>query len=509
MRVLALCFMTLVTQLLYAQELEFTDEPENLGPQINSPYSDINPIISPDGKTLYFDRKNHPGNTAGVSDGDDIWYAVLQSDGSWSQAVNMGSPLNNKGNNFMQAIAPDGNTILLANVYNYFDGSMSQGVSVSYRSKGGWTFPKKQVIDKYENKSDYVSYYLSNDGKSMLMSIEKKKGFGGRDIWVSFREKDHEWSRPKNLGAQINSAKDDGAPFLAADGVTLYYSTAGKGGFGSNDIFKSKRLDDSWENWSAPVNMGPKINSKDWDSYFTIPASGEYAYFVSGQSGHGKEDIFRIKLPVAAKPDPVVLISGKVLDAKSGKPVSTAIVYEFLPGGAQAGIARSEPEKGHYKIVLPYGKEYAFRAKKDGYYAVNDYMDLTNIATYREITKDLYLAPIEKGQVVRLNNVFFEFGKATLKEASFPELDRVARLMNENTDMNIELAGHTDNVGAEDKNLSLSQARAQAVVQYLIDKGVSKKRLVAKGYGENKPVATNDTDEGRALNRRVEFAILN
>ncbi len=492
----------------HAQELEFTDDPENLGHNVNTKYSDLSPIISPDGKTLYFDRKNYPQNTGGVDDEDEIWFSTLNTDGTWSVGKNIGSPLNNKGHNFIKSISPDGNAILLGNVYNYFDGSMSQGCSMSYRSRGGWTYPKKQNIEKYENRNDYVGYYLSNDGKVLFMSIEMKKGFGERDIYVSFKEGENEWSRPLNMGASINTGKDDSAPFLAADGVTFYFSTSGHGGYGSNDIWMTKRLDDTWTNWSELVNMGPKINSSDWDSYFTIPASGEYAYFVSSKSGEGEEDIFRIKLPTEAKPDPVVLIYGQVLNAKTKEPVKADIRYEYLPEGKEAGIARSEPVKGEYKIVLPYGYIYGFRAISQGFYAVSENIDVSDLKEYKEIKKDLYLAPIEKDQVVRLNNIFFEFGKSVLKKESFPELDRVVKLMEENPSVEIELSGHTDNVGSDDANLKLSQERAQSVVNYLSKKGVKSKRLIAKGYGETMPVATNDTDEGRQLNRRVEFKIL-
>ena len=506
----------MVSGLVAAQvnlELKFTDEPENLGPNVNTGYTEVAPIISPDGRTVYFSRKNHPGNSGGVEDDDEIWYSNLQENGEWTKARPYGAPLNNPGNNGVSSISPDGNTLLLMNGYNYFDGSMTNGTSVAYRSRGGWTFPKKQEIEKYENRSDYVSYYMTNDGKAIIMSVEmKKKNIGERDLYVAFRTGKNEWSKPLNLGPTVNTSKDDGSPFLAADGVTLYYATSGhEGGYGSADIWKVTRLDDTWQNWSAPVNMGPKINTPDWDSYFTIPASGEYAYFVSSASGEGKEDIFRIKLPTEAKPKPVVLISGNVYDSKTKKPIMTEIIYELLPEGKEIGIARSEPEKGAYKIVLPYGKKYGFLARAEGYYAVSDNLDVTSLEEYQEIERDLYLTPIKKmevGEVVRLNNIFFEFGKATLKEESYPELNRVVKLLTENSGMQIEISGHTDNVGSDEDNLKLSQGRAQSVVDYLLENGVKKNQLIAKGYGESAPIAAADTDEGRALNRRVEFKIL-
>ena len=179
----------------------------------------------------------------------------------------------------------------------------------------------------------------------------------------------------------------------------------------------TKRLDDSWTKWAPLVNMGPKLNSPGWDSYFTIPASGDYAYFVSSRSGEGQEDIFRIKLPELAKPDPVALISGQVLNSKTNAPISARITYESLPEGKELGVARSEPVNGDYKIVLPFGKKYGFSAKAKGYYAVSEFVDLTGMKEYGELNKNLYLAPIEVNQIVRLNNIFFESGKSVLKIA--------------------------------------------------------------------------------------------
>lgn len=491
-----------------SQGLEFTAEPENLGPGVNTKYADFKPVVSPDGKTLYILRRDYPQNVGGGS--DDIWVSHYV-DGKWQTAYNIGSPLNNAGVNSVSSITPDDNSVLLMSVYNYFDGSMSNGVSISHRSRGGWTFPKKQTIEKWLNLNDHVGYYLTNDNSILLSSAETKKktNFGGMDLYFSKRTGENEWSQPVNMGDVINTSGDEFGMFLAADGKTLYFASDGlEGGYGSSDVWKSTRLDDTWTNWSKPVNLGPKINSSDWEAYFTIPASGDYAYFVSEKNAIGEEDIYRIEMPKEAKPEPVVLVSGSVKDAKTGEPVQAQIVYEILPGGAQAGMARSEPKEGKYRIVLPYGKKYGFTAVADNYYAIHQNLDVSELTEYKEIEQDILLAPIEVGEVVRLNNIFFETGKSTLLDESFPELDRVVKLMTDNATMKIEISGHTDSVGEDADNLTLSQARAQAVVDYLTSKGVKKNRLTAQGYGETKPVATNDTDEGKQLNRRVEFKIL-
>jgi len=326
---------------------------------------------------------------------------------------------------------------------------------------------------------------------------------------VSFLKDENHWSEPKNLGPVVNTCMNDYSPFLAADGVTLYYSTEGYPGYGKADIFMTKRLDDTWENWTLPQNLGPVLNSEKSDAKYNIPASGKYAYFSSEKNSIGGSDIFRIKLPEKAKPKPVVLISGKVLNDRTNEPVAAKIYVEELPSGKEVAIARTDPKTGAFKIILPAGKKYGFRAVAEGFFEVNKNIDLTDVTEYQEIEDEVMrIGPVEVGTVVRLNNIFFEFGKAVLKPESFPELDRTVEFLKNNPNVEIEIAGHTDNVGSEITNLKLSQKRAQAVADYLIEHGIDAKRLIVKGYGESRPIAFNNTEEGRAMNRRVEFKVL-
>ncbi|MBV6485117.1 MAG: hypothetical protein KFKLKKLM_01670 [Flavobacteriales bacterium] len=269
----------------------------------------------------------------------------------------------------------------------------------------------------------------------------------------------------------------------------------------------TKRLDDTWTNWSKPVNMGNKINTPDFDAYFSIDASGEYAYFSSAKNSYGKSDVFRIKMPKEAKPDPVVLIYGKVIDQKTNQPIKAKITYEELPSGKQLGTAGTSPEETIYKIVLPFGKNYGFMASSDNYYSVTQNLDLSKLEAYQELEVNLYLAPIQKDEAIRLNNIFFEFGKSVLKEESFPELNRLVKLLTDNPAITIEINGHTDDVGADADNLKLSQERAAAVVTYLTSKKIGSNRLSSNGFGETKPLDDNKTEEGRQLNRRVEFVV--
>jgi outer membrane protein OmpA-like peptidoglycan-associated protein len=386
---------------------------------------------------------------------------------------------------------------------------MTEGVSMTYRTRQGWAFPEKQLIDGFINYNKYANYYLTNDGKVIIMAIQMKDSYGGLDLYVSFRIDENRWSKPKNLGVGINTPTNDYSPFLAADGVTLYFSTSGLPGYGEADIYRVTRLDDTWENWSEPQNLGEPINSPGTDSKYNIPASGEYAYFSSTNNTIGKKDIFRIALPKTVKPNPVVLITGYVRNNKTNQPVDARIIVEELPGGEEVAIARTDPRTGKFKIILPAGKKYGFRAVGLGFFEVNKNIDLTDIDEYTEIEEEtLRMAPIEVGQVVRLNNIFFETGKATLKPESFPELDRTVEFLKKNPTMEIEIAGHTDDVGSEAYNQKLSENRAQSVATYIIEHGIDTSRLNAVGYGESRPIAFNSDEEGRQKNRRVEFKVL-
>lgn len=487
-----------------AQEAQYRLR-ENLGPNINTASDEVLPIIAPDGKTLYFVRKDYPENVGGPV--DDIWFSEVQPDGTWGKARNIGAPLNNSGFNFVCTALPDNNTLLLGNNY-MADGTQRQGVSTTYRTDGGWSFPVNLYIKNLRNKSKLSEYSMSPDGRVLILSIQPPdSGLGERDLYISFLENGNIWSEPRNLGPKINSAGTDITPFIAADNLTMYFSSNRPGGFGSNDVYMVRRLDETWMNWSEPMNLGWPINTPDWDAYYTIPASGEYAYFVSTTEGFGKSDLFRIILPESVRPTPVLLVSGEVRDV-DGKHVPAKIVYERLSDNKQAGTAIANPETGQYTIALPKGHNYGFHAEADGYYPISENIDLSNLAQFDEVKRDLVLAPITLGQTIRLNNIFFDFGKATLRTESIPELDRFVAFLQTRPKLIVEVQGHTDNVGSDDFNLELSRKRATSVAEYITSHGVNSLRVIPRGFGETLPVATNDTDEGRQLNRRVEYKII-
>lgn len=486
-------------------------EATNLGTSVNSAYQEFGPLLSPDGKTLYFSRRADPNNIGGEKDEEDIWYSEWDDKKNyWKEAKNIGAPLNNKEPNFINSITPDGNTMLLGNIY-LPDGSMAAGASVSYRTATGWTAPANLEIVEENNVNEKANYYLSNTKKVLLLSIEQKGNTqGDRDLYVSFLTPDTVWSKPLNLGKVVNTMGTEAAPYLAADERTLYFTSNGFGGYGGTDIYVTRRLDDSWTAWSEPENLGPVVNTAYDESFFSISASGEQVLFTSAGDKDGDQDMFTLTLPSMLRPLPVVLIKGRVLNSKTRQPISgVKIFFENLNTGKEVGVASSSPVTADYQIILPSGSNYGYLAEHRGYASVSSNMDLQNLIEYTEIQQDLFLSPIEVGQTVLINNLFFDFDKWELKKESFLELDRLAKLLTDYPDIKVEVSGHTDNIGTASYNDKLSYERANAVVTYLVKKlGASKERITLRYYGEQKPLADNTTQQGRHQNRRVEFKII-
>jgi len=495
-------FFPLITK---AQDIEV----ENLGFNVNSEYSEVSPIISPDGKTLFFARKGDPKNE-GVDKNYDIWYSTLQADGTWSKAQNIGAPLNNDKSNDVQSISADGNSILVKGYYKNGVFTKGKGYSISRRTSTGWGNPEGIEIDNYENmvKGRFASAALSSNGQVMILAFSETPQSSDDDLYVSFKQ-GGTWSKPKAINQLNTAAYTETAPFIAADGKTLYFASNRPGGLGSNDIYLVKRLDDSWMNWSSPENVGAPINTSNWDAYYTTPASGDYAYTISSNNSLGKSDIMRVKMPEKAQPESVVLIYGTVYNSKTNQPIdiTSSVLYEKLVNGEQAGITSTDA-MGNYKIILPYGEKYGYQASANGFLSMDENIDLTNISTYQEIQKDLYLVPLEKGAKVRLNNIFFEQSKADLLAESFPELNRLVSILEQYPTLVIQLNGHTEIFGNERALMTLSKRRVEAVRNYLVKQGINGDRIKTKAFGGSEPITTENTPEARAKNRRVEIEVL-
>lgn len=524
----------LISAAAFAQQKEV----ENLGNVVNTAYSEARPTISADGKLLYFIVESHPGNNQAKKDkyAQDIWYSELSADGKWGAPVHAAAPLNDQKDNAVFWVSPDGNRLLIRGAY--VNGKYAgRGFSFVTKSSGGWSAPEKLNIIGLDqmNVDRYGGAFLSNDGKSLLLYFSEEKNSYQNDLYVSHLTDNNEWTKPQNLGEVINNEEtDEITPCLAADGLTLYFSSDRKGGFGDHDIWMSRRLDDSWTKWSQPVNLGNPINTSKWDAYFAVDATGELGYFASTQNAVGGSDLVRIKLEDTLKPKTVALLYGRVINAKTKEPMDVEILFDEVPGEANVANSVSGPE-GNYKMTLPYGKKYALRASKPQFYSIIDTLDLTDVDKYKEINRDLYLTPVdtvetklgpdgkpirkniddvgegdelEPGETVDMKSINFDFAKSMLRADAYAELNKVVRIMKANPNMTIELSAHTDNIGGYTKNMNLSKDRANAAKQYLLSKGIDAGRIVAKGYGEVKPLASNKSAEGRQQNRRVEFVVL-
>ncbi len=346
---------------------------------------------------------------------------------------------------------------------------------------------------------------LSADGMRIIFCSNRLGGYGSEDLYMIEKNPFGDWGVPQNLGPVINTPWNDKSPYLAPDGRTLYFSSWGHPGFGGFDLFKST-YDGS--RWSAPVNLGQPLNSENDDNFFTISASGEHAYFATTRPGSGMMDIYQIEIPESLRPQPTVIISGVVTDAKTHNPTSAWVLVEDIVTGDLIATNKSNSTTGEYLVVLPAGRNYSVSANKEAYFFYSQNFDVPVTAKYQELKKNIGLKPIEKGTRVVLNNIFFESGKAELKPESYLELAKAIELLRVNGSMRVEIGGHTDNVGPDDKNMALSHERAKAVMDFMIKGGIPAARMSAKGYGETQPVASNDTPEGRQANRRTEFVIL-
>jgi outer membrane protein OmpA-like peptidoglycan-associated protein len=410
----------------------------------------------------------------------------------------------------MCSITPDGKTVLLGNIYKMDKkNSMEEGVSMVSLGPDGGGKPKALKFNGYINEYKKAGYYLCQNRKVMLLSIRAEEALGedGSDLYVSFLQEDSTWSKPIHTGKTLNSVGNESAPFLAADDRTLFFSSDGFSGYGSDDIYMSRRLDDTWTKWSKPANLGKNINTGQSDIFFTLPANGDYAYFSSsGKDSDGQLDLYRLRIPDLFKPAAMIEISGKVLDKFSRRPVRAKIVYENLTTGRELGINESSSATGAYKIMVPVGSKYGYLAQAEGYLSVNQSLDAENLEEPQKITQNLFLIPIKRGSQIALNNIFFDFNKAELKKESFSELNRLVEMMNESPKMKIAIGGHTDSKGSDEYNMKLSAERANAVKNYLLKNGISENRMTIKQLGKADPLTVNEeANDGASLNRRVDI----
>ena len=476
---------------------DYVFAPQNLGDSINTVDQEYFPSLTIDGKKLIFTRR---------ANGKETFYESDLDSGKWRKAFPLIGKINSPDFNVgAQNISQDGKWLLFTGC-NFPDGFGSCDLYISYLTKNGWSEP--QNLGRNVNSEFWESTpSLSPDKKDLYFSSSRLGGYGGEDIWVCHRNDKGDWSQPENLGPDINTAGDESTPFIHADNQTLYFNSNGLPGYSEkSDLFVTRKLPNG--KWSTPENLGYPINTIDDEGSMIVTADGKTAYYASDRkSSKGGLDIYTFQLRKDLRPLKTLWAKGKVYDIKTNAGLPSTVILTDL-NTRQIVSKLQTDEDGNYLITLPVGKDYAFNVHRKGYLFYSENYDMSGTAPDSVFTADIPMEPIEANAKVILKNVFFDTKKTDLKPESITELDNVVRLMNENPNMKIQIRGYTDNVGKPADNLILSQGRAVSVVNYLLNKGVKNERLSYKGFGETNPIATNDTEQGKALNRRTELSVV-
>ncbi|HRN41905.1 MAG TPA: OmpA family protein [Vicingus sp.] len=520
---------------------------DNFGNVINSKYPEYGAIISADESVMMFTSRRNTTTGGAIADGlneyyEDI-YISTKAEGKWTTPQNMGTNVNSEQHDATVAVAPDAQSMII-----YKD---DKGDGNLYETKlvgAVWSKPvkmNKNINTKYHESS--ASY--SNDGKTLYFVSNKPGGFGEHDIYYTkWDDVKKEWGVAVNVGPTINTKYNEESVVIHPDGKTLYFSSQGHETMGGYDIFMSKLQDDG-VTWGKPENIGYPINSVDDDVFFVINASGRRGYYSSFKAdGFGEKDIYMITFLGPEKPvqlsaednllanitEPVrekivekqvdaatkriTILKGVVRDAKTLKPLYSDIELIDVEENKTLAKFESNATTGKYLVSLPSGKNYGLIVRADGYLFHSENFDIPETAAYQEVEKNIDLQKVEVGSTIVLKNIFYDYNKATLRDASKNELDRLAKLLLENPTIKIELSAHTDSRGGDKYNEDLSQKRAQSCVDYLIKAGIATDRLVSKGYGEQKLIITDaeiaklkfedEKEDAHQQNRRTEFKIL-
>lgn len=515
---------------------------DKLGPEINSSlYDEISPVVSRDGRTLYFTRTGAPefnrtliqeevdlSKTMSETEyfkmlsnvyseianqriespvssfiNQDIWIADSRND-EFDRVFQPGFPINNALPNSVCSLSPDEGTLVIINHFAR-DGSMFKGFSfIDRKADGSFTFPDPIYVHDFYSNSPEVNLCMSRDGDVVILSLNRKDSQGENDLYVSFKLKYNLWSEPVNLGPVVNSSFRDLTPFISEDKSKLFFASNRPGGKGGTDIYMTKRLDYTWSQWTKPELLISPINSPHDDSNPVL--IDPYIYFTSKRDG--TSDIFRVEyhptIPRIAQP---IVLRGTIRNS---------VNKELIPSELLFGNSRLQTpdqvfnsQDGRFEIKLDKSDIYRLIPKKRGFIGKGQLVDVSvlNQSNFRVYEIDFYLSPLEVDQKIEINNLYFERGKPNLLPISYPELDHLVDLMDQNPSLRIRIEGHTDSVGKYYELLDLSRSRADSIKKYLVDRGIVSARVVSVGFGGTRPISTNDNEENRALNRRVEIFI--
>lgn len=470
--------------------------PQNLGPSVNTSEPEYFPSLTIDGKELVFTRR--------VNNRNEDFFSSKKNGETWEKGEPLPGEVNTPGNEAAQTISSDGQWLVFTAMgrqqsFGNFD------IYFSFLTPQGWGEPINPGPNVNSEQWDSQPC-LSPDKETLYFASRRPGGLGGIDIYVSRLQPSGRWGQAENLGPGINTPGDDQCPFIHADNQTLYFTSNGLPGYGGNDLFLARKGPDG--KWGKPENLGYPINTINDEGTLFIAANGTTAYYASDRNdSRGSHDIYSFELRPEIRPVKTLWVKGRVTDKGTLQGLPSTVVLTDL-STKQVITQLQTDDAGHYLVTLPLGKDYAFSINRKGYLFYSDQFLMSGLPPDTTYEKNIALQPLELNASVVLKNIFFDVNKAELKPASQTELDRLIQLLNENPALKIEISGHTDNAGKPSDNLVLSNNRAKAVVGYLVSKNIAAARLVAKGYGETKPIADNKTEEGKAMNRRTEIKII-
>jgi len=470
--------------------------PINMGPEINTADDEYLPTATADESELIFTRE--------INKNEDF-YKSVKVDGKWQTATYLSSNINTPNyNEGAQSLSQDGKVLFFTGC-NRPDGLGRCDIYISLKKGDDWGKPFD--LQPPVNTPGWESQpSISADGRTLYFVSNRKGGYGGYDIWKSTIT-DKGWSEPENLGPNINTAFDEQSPFIHPDDSTLYFCSNGWPGMGGMDLFISHLGKDG--QWQKPVNLGYPINSSGDERGLTVTANGDYAFFSSNNlKGYGGYDIYTFKLPESMRPHMVTYVKGIVIDTATKQPLEAAVEIIDLEKNVPVYQDYSSAEHGDFLATLTAGKNYGLNVSKDGYLFYSANFSLVGHQAREPYNLTIELSPIEVGNKVVLNNIFFDTNKFDIKPDSKPELQKLVDFLTLNPTIQIEISGHTDNVGNNQANQTLSENRAKAVYQYLVAGSINPQRLIYKGYGDTQPIVPNTSDDNRSKNRRTEFKII-
>ncbi|GAA4102194.1 OmpA family protein [Mucilaginibacter panaciglaebae] len=471
-------------------------KPINMGPNINTGADEYSPVSTADDKTIIYTRQ--------IGQNEDFYQSDKAND-QWQKAIYLSDRINTPNyNEGSESVSQDGKFLFFTGC-NRPDGKGRCDIYVAQKRGDDWAKPFS--LSPPVNTSGWESQpSISADGRTLYFVSNRKGGYGGYDIWKSMLT-EKGWSEPENLGPTINTAYNEQSPFIHPDDSTLYFCSNGWPGMGNQDLFVSRVGKDG--KWQVPKNLGYPINTNGDESGLSLTAGGAFAFFSSNKlDGYGGFDIYTFEMPAELRPHMVTYVKGFVSDARTHQPLESAVEIIALENNHPVYQDYSSADKGDFLATITAGKNYGLNISRPGYLFFSENFSLVGHTSSNPFFITALLEPIEVGNKVILKNIFFDTNKYQLEPESRAELQKLIEFLQLNPTVRIEISGHTDNVGNDELNQTLSENRAKSVYDFLISGKIEPGRMVYKGYGKTQPIAPNDSDENRAKNRRTEFKII-